>query len=121
MLLQDLEGCSDVLTKALEAAPLSVPLLVALAAQLLDQEQIDASAHLARRALKVNPRARPAWLLLARCFVLQRQYAHALVALNVVPTPPLPQEELELLFVVPPPVPKRVTQPQVRPQGCVTI
>jgi len=36
------------------------------------------------------------------CFVAERQYAAALVPLNVVPTPPLPAAEVELLHVVPP-------------------
>lgn len=62
---------------------------------------------------QASPRCRPAWLLLAQCFIAQRQFAAALVALNVVPTPPLPAAEVELLHVAPPPPPKATTQPQV--------
>jgi hypothetical protein len=59
-------------------------------------------------------------LLLAQCFIAQRQFAAALVALNVVPTPPLPAAEVELLHVMPPPPPKATTQPQVgRAQRCL--
>jgi hypothetical protein len=91
--------------------------MVALGFELLDQGESEAAASLARRALAAWPRCRPAWLLLAKCFVVERQYAAALVALNVVPTPPLPAAEVELLHVVPPPAPKATTQPQVGAGG----
>lgn len=87
--------------------------MVGLGHELLDQGESEAAASLARRALAASPRCRPAWLLLAKCFVAERQYAAALVALNVVPTPPLPAAEVELLHVVPPPAAKSTTQPQV--------
>lgn len=87
--------------------------MVGLGHELLDQGDTDAAASLARRALAVSPRCRPAWLLLAKCFVVEGQFAAALVALNVVPTPPLPAAEVELLQVVPPPPPKDTTRPQV--------
>jgi thioredoxin-like negative regulator of GroEL len=87
--------------------------MVGLGHELLEQGESEAAASLARRALAASPRCRPAWLLLAKCFVAERQYAAALVALNVVPTPPLPAAEVELLHVVPPPAPKDTTKPQV--------
>lgn len=87
--------------------------LVGLGAELLQSGQPAQAADLARQALQLNHRCRPAWLLLAQCFIAQRQYAAALVALNVVPTPPLPAAEVELLHVVPPPQPKNTTQPMV--------
>lgn len=87
--------------------------MVGLGHELLEQGESEAAASLARRALAASPRCRPAWLLLAKCFVADRQYAAALVALNVVPTPPMPAAEVELLHVVPPPAPKATTQPQV--------
>jgi hypothetical protein len=87
--------------------------MVGLGHELLEQGESEAAASLARRALAASPRCRPAWLLLAKCFVADRQYAAALVALNVVPTPPLPAAEVELLHVVPPPAPKATTKPQV--------
>lgn len=96
--------------------PLVPATMVGLGHELLEQGDAEAAAGLARRALAVCPRCRPAWLLLARCFVRQRQYAAALLALNVVPTPPLPAAEVELLHVVPPPAPKATTQPQVHTQ-----
>lgn len=88
--------------------------MVGLGHELLYQGESEAAASLARRALAASPRCRPAWLLLAKCFVIDKQYAAALVALNVVPTPPLPAAEAELLHVVPPPAPKDTTKPQVR-------
>jgi len=93
--------------------PLVPATMVGLGHELLEQGESEAAASLARRALAACPRCRPAWLLLAKCFVAERQYAAALVALNVVPTPPLPAAEVELLHVVPPPAPKATTQPQV--------
>lgn len=98
--------------------PLVPATMVGLGHELLEQGESEAAASLARRALAACPRCRPAWLLLAKCFVAERQYAAALVALNVVPTPPLPAAEVELLHVVPPPAPKATTQPQVG-LGCV--
>jgi hypothetical protein len=89
--------------------------MIALGHELMVQREYEAAASLARRALAACPRCRPAWLLLAKCFLVQKQYAAALVALNVVPTPPLPAAEVELLHVVPPPAPKDTTKPQVRP------
>lgn len=88
--------------------------LVGLGTEVLEAGQPLEAAHLARQALHLNHRCRPAWLLLAQCFIAQQQYAAALVALNVVPTPPLPAAEVELLHVVPPPPPKATTDPQVR-------
>lgn len=88
--------------------------MVGLGHELLYQGESEAAASLARRSLAALPRCRPAWLLLAKCFVVDKQYAAALVALNVVPTPPLPAAEAELLHVVPPPAPKDTTKPQVR-------
>jgi hypothetical protein len=67
--------------------------------------------------VQLQPRCRPAWLLLARCYAAASRFAEALVTLNAVPTPPLPRDERELLLVVPPPEPARVTAPQVRPGG----
>lgn len=95
--------------------------MVALGFELLEQGESDAAASLARRALAAWPRCRPAWLLLAKCFVVEGQYAAALVALNVVPTPPLPAAEVELLHVVPPPAPKDTTQPQVGAGGSMLM
>lgn len=83
----------------------------------LCQPQVDAAASLARRAVRACPKARPAWLLLARCYAAQQAYASALITLNVVPTPPLPRDELELLHVVPPPKGKDITRPHVS-MGC---
>jgi hypothetical protein len=77
-------------------------------------DQVDTAARLARRAVQLQPRCRPAWLLLARCYTAENRFAEALVTLNAVPTPPLPRDERELLLVVPPPDPARVTTPQVR-------
>lgn len=74
--------------------------------------QVDTAGRLARQAVALNWRCRPAWLLLARCYSAEGLYAEALVALNALPTPPLPRDERELLFVVPPPPPARVTAPQ---------
>lgn len=91
--------------------------MVGLGHEMLEQGESEAAASLARRALAQSPRCRPAWLLLAKCFVAERQYAAALVALNVVPTPPLPAAEVELLHVVPPPAPKDTTKPQVYIDG----
>jgi hypothetical protein len=65
--------------------------------------QADAAAKLARRAIRTNPSARAAWVLLARCYVKLQQYHMALLTLNVVPTPPLPRDDLDLLHTVPPP------------------
>lgn len=87
--------------------------LVGLGAELLQSGQPAEAAHLARQALQLNHRCRPAWLLLSQCFIAQHQYAAALVTLNVVPTPPLPAAEVELLHVVPPPPPKSTTHPLV--------
>lgn len=72
------------------------------------------AAELARATLRGVPRCRPAWLLLARSLVARGQHAAALVALNVAPAPPLPAADAELLLVVPPPRPLRVTQPRLR-------
>lgn len=80
-------------------------------------QQVDTAARLARQAVHLAPRCRPAWLLLARCYAAEGQFSEALVTLNAVPTPPLPRDERELLHVVPPPEPARLTTPQVRPQG----
>lgn len=87
--------------------------LVGLGSELLEFGQPAEAAQLARQALQLNHRCRPAWLLLAQSFIAQQQYAAALVALNVVPTPPLPAAEVELLHVVPPPPPKSTTHPHV--------
>lgn len=92
--------------------------LAGLGAELLAAGQVEAAAGLARQALAAQPRSRPAWLLLARVFVAARQYGAALVALNVVPTPPLPAAEVELLHVAPPLPPRSTTQPQVRGSRC---
>ncbi|WIA09915.1 hypothetical protein OEZ85_010129 [Tetradesmus obliquus] len=88
--------------------------LVGLATECLEAGRVQEAAVMARQALQASPRCRPAWLLLAQCFIAQRQFAAALVALNVVPTPPLPAAEVELLHVAPPPPPKATTQPQAR-------
>jgi hypothetical protein len=98
------------------AAPRAVLLpatMVGLGHELLARGEAQAAASLARRALAALPRCRPAWLLLARCFAAEKQYAAALLALNAVPTPPLPLPEAELLHVVPPPPARALTQPQV--------
>lgn len=68
---------------------------------------------LCRRAIRVNHFLRPAWLVLARCYAGAKSLALALVTLNVLPTPPLPREDLELVHVVMPPPCKGVTKPQV--------
>jgi hypothetical protein len=95
-------------------AQLLVPAtLVGLGHEQLAQGDSAAAAGLARRALAAAPRCRPAWLLLARAFIAARQFAAALVALNVMPNPPLPVSDAELLHVVVPPAPKHVTHPQV--------
>ena len=110
-------GAADVgelLQRALEAAPDSAPLLAALADECLRLQQVDTAARLARRAVRARPRCRPAWLLLARCYAAEGRHAEALVALNAVPTPPLPRDERELLLVAPPPEPARVTAPARR-------
>jgi hypothetical protein len=75
----------------------------ALSTALLLRPQADAAAKLARRAIRTNPSARAAWVLLARCYVKLQQYHLALLTLNVVPTPPLPRDDLDLLHTVPPP------------------
>lgn len=117
-------GAGGVLLSELLARPVCSPgshavhalvpsTMVGLGHELLSQGETLAAAALARRALVVLPRCRPAWLLLAKCFVADKQYAAALVALNVVPTPPLPAPEAELLHVVPPPRCKASTQPHV--------
>eukprot|EP00775_Hariotina_reticulata_P003294 gene3294-3570_t len=89
-------------------------LLVGLSQELLEAGEVDQATAFARQALQAQPGCRPAWLLLAKCFITQQQYAAALVVLNVVPTPPLPAAEVEVPHVVPPPAPKTTTQPQVR-------
>ena len=76
--------------------------------------QVDTASRLARRAVQFQRRCRPAWLLLARCYAAEGLYAEALATLNAVPTPPLPRDERELLFVVPPPPTKHITEPTVR-------
>jgi predicted Zn-dependent protease len=114
---QDVEACCELLTQALEREPLSLPLLLALATQLLNQQQLEAAAQLIRRALKLNPHARPAWLLLARCCVLQRCFASALIALNVMPSAPMPQGDLQQLQLQDLPQAASHTQPQVRAEG----
>jgi hypothetical protein len=49
---------------------------------------------LARRAIRIRHNTRPAWLLLSRCYVRHGLYGLSLVALNVVPAPPLPGQEM---------------------------
>lgn len=59
--------------------------------------------------------------MLARCYAAEGQYAEALVTLNAVPTPPLPRDERELLMVVPPPEPEKITVPQVGHAHTLTL
>jgi hypothetical protein len=106
-------GALELLGGALERSPTSPPLLAAMAAECVRLQQMDTAARLARRAVNMQRRCRPAWLILARCYAAEGQFAEALVTLNAVPTPPLPRDERELLMVVPPPEPERVTAPQV--------
>jgi len=80
-----------------------------LSTQYTQTFQVDTAARLARRAVNMQRRCRPAWLILARCYASEGQFAEALVTLNAVPTPPLPRDERELLMVVPPPEPERIT------------
>jgi hypothetical protein len=82
--------------------------------------KVDTAARLARRAVNAQPRCRPAWLILARCYAAEGHYPEALVTLNAVPTPPLPRDERELLMVVPPPEPQRNTTPQVHRAHCLS-
>ena len=56
--------------------------------------QTDVAIKLARRAIRIRHNTRPAWLLLSRCYVRHGLYGLSLVALNVVPAPPLPGQEL---------------------------
>lgn len=111
------EGVCELLRSALERSPSSPALLSALAAEYMRVQQIEAAAKLARRAVQLQPRCRPAWLIIARCYAAEGRFAEALVSLNAVPTPPLPRDERELLLVVPPLEPERVTAPQVGPGG----
>lgn len=57
-------------------------------------KQVEVAAKLARRAIRLRHTLRPAWLLLARCYVRLGLYSLALITLNVAPTPPLPGPEL---------------------------
>lgn len=101
------------LSSALEETPFNEQLLVALAEEFCQRDQVEAAMKLARRAIRVHHRLRPAWLVLARCYVKVNSLALALVTLNVIPTPPLPREDLELVHVVLPPACKTITKPQV--------
>eukprot|EP00798_Chlamydomonas_sp_ICE-L_P020814 gene20814-27649_t len=74
--------------------PYNPQLLVALATGCLYADKADMAAKLARRAIHIRPATRPAWLMLSRCYIRQNLFKLSLVALNVVPAPPLPGQEL---------------------------
>jgi hypothetical protein len=93
---RELEGFDEsfqTLTLALEVAPDNAPLLVALANECLYGEQLEMAIRLARRAVRLRPSLRPAWIVLARCYVRMGLYSLALITLNVTPPPPLPGPE----------------------------
>lgn len=58
--------------------------------------QIETASKLARRAVRMDAGLRPAWLVLARCYVRQNEPGLALITLNIVPTPPTPLRKEEV-------------------------
>jgi ChAPs (Chs5p-Arf1p-binding proteins) len=76
--------------------------------------QVEFAAKLARQALRVAVTTRPAWLTLARCYVKLGLHQLALITLNVVPTPPVPTEDWEVLHVEVPLKSARVRFPAQR-------
>lgn len=59
--------------------------------------QIETASKLARRAVRMDAGLRPAWLVLARCYVRQNEPGLALITLNIVPTPPTPLRKEEVI------------------------
>lgn len=92
--LDSFEGSFATLSGALERAPSSPALLVALANECMYAGQVEMAAKLARRAIRVRHTLRPAWLLLSRCYARLGLYTLSLITLNVVPPPPAPAPEL---------------------------
>lgn len=93
---RELEGFDEsfqTLSLALEHAPSDAALLVALANECLYAEQLEMAIKLTRRAVRLRPSLRPAWILLARAYVRTGLYSLALITLNVAPPPPLPGPE----------------------------
>ncbi|MEW5305628.1 MAG: hypothetical protein WDW36_008157 [Sanguina aurantia] len=88
--LGQFEDTLRTLSAAVEAEPHCTQLLVALAGECLSAQQVETASKLARRALRIDAGLRPAWLVLARCYVRQDEPGLALVTLNIVPTPPTP-------------------------------
>jgi predicted Zn-dependent protease len=93
---RELEGFDDsfqTLSLGVEHAPGDAALLVGLANECLYAEQLEMAIKLARRAVRLRPSLRPAWIVLARCYVRMGLYSLALITLNVTPPPPLPGPE----------------------------
>ncbi|MEW5305627.1 MAG: hypothetical protein WDW36_008157 [Sanguina aurantia] len=114
--LGQFEDTLRTLSAAVEAEPHCTQLLVALAGECLSAQQVETASKLARRALRIDAGLRPAWLVLARCYVRQDEPGLALVTLNIVPTPPTPLgKEAEMLFTRAPPHARNYTKPSQAP------
>ena len=82
---------------------------------MLANEDSHTAADLARKIIGASPRLRPAWLLLARCFVAQQAYDMALLCLNLMPAPPgAPRNGMDPLHGIMPARPQAITKPQAR-------
>ncbi|KAF5835787.1 hypothetical protein DUNSADRAFT_6876 [Dunaliella salina] len=75
------------------------PLLVALGMECLYGGQVQAAVGLARQAIQLAYTLRPAWLLLARCYIRMGELKQALVVLNLVPCPPHLLEDCQVCAV----------------------
>eukprot|EP00200_Dunaliella_tertiolecta_P019446 CAMPEP_0202402262 /NCGR_PEP_ID=MMETSP1128-20130828/4106_1 /ASSEMBLY_ACC=CAM_ASM_000463 /TAXON_ID=3047 /ORGANISM="Dunaliella tertiolecta, Strain CCMP1320" /LENGTH=952 /DNA_ID=CAMNT_0049006267 /DNA_START=179 /DNA_END=3037 /DNA_ORIENTATION=+ len=88
-------------------------LLVALGMECLYGGQVQAAVNLARQAIQLAYTLRPAWLLLARCYIRMGELKQALVVLNLVPCPPhLLEDCQDILFTVAPPH-QSITKPSL--------